>query len=77
MNYPNDLIGSPNKRKKALIETVNDEQENIAQIEHSRLCSLNNFIANALAAITAVYCFFEKNPAIDLQFVYDGQLRLF
>lgn len=63
-------------RKRALIETVNDELKNIAQIEHSRHCSFNNFIANALAAIAA-YCFFEKKPAIDLQFINDGQLMLF
>ena len=29
------------------IETVNDELKNIAQIEHSRHRSFNNFIANA------------------------------
>ena len=46
-------------RKRALIETVNDELKNIAQIEHSRHRSSNNFIANALSAIAA-YCFFEK-----------------
>ena len=60
-------------RKRALIETVNDELKNIAQIEHSRHRSFNNFIANALSAIAA-YCFFEKRPAIDEDFVNDGQL---
>lgn len=55
-------------RKRALIETVNDELKNIAQIEHSRHRSFNNFIANALSAI-AVYCFFEKKPAIDVCFI--------
>lgn len=63
-------------RKRALIETVNDELKNIVQIEHSRHRSFNNFIANVLAA-NAAYCFFEKKPAIELQFVNDGQLRLF
>ena len=38
--------------------------------------SFNNFIANALGAITA-YCFFEKKPAIDVEFVNDEQLSLF
>lgn len=52
-------------RKRALIETVNDELKNIAQIEHSRHRSFNNFIANALSAIAA-YCFFENKPAIDV-----------
>ena len=63
-------------RKRALIETVNDELKNIAQIEDSRHRSFNNFIANALSAIAA-YCFFEKKPAIDLEFINDGQLSLF
>lgn len=31
-------------RKRALIETVNDELKNIAQIEHSRHRSFSNFI---------------------------------
>ena len=63
-------------RKEALIETVNDELKNIAQIEHSRHSSFDNFIANALSAIAA-YCFLEKKPAIDVNFVYDRQLTLF
>lgn len=46
-------------RKRALIETVNDELKNIAQMEHSRHRSFNNFIANSLSAIAA-YCFFLK-----------------
>ena len=63
-------------RKRALIETVNDELKNIAQIEHSRHRSFNNFIANSLSAIAA-YCFFEKKPAIDVNFINDGQLTIF
>ena len=63
-------------RKRAVIETVNDELKNIAQIEHSRHRSFNNFIANALSAIAA-YCFFEKKTAIDVEFLNDGQLTLF
>ncbi len=63
-------------RKCALIETVNDELKNIAQIEHSRHRSLNNFIADSLSAIAAYYLF-EKKPSIDLDFVKDGQLALF
>ncbi len=33
-------------------------------------------LKNALSAIAA-YCFFEKKPAIDVDFVNDGQLSLF
>ncbi len=63
-------------RKWALIETVNDELKNIAQIEHSRHRYFNNFVANALLAITT-YCFFEKKPTIDVNFINDGQLEIF
>jgi len=38
-------------RKRALIETTNNELKNIAQIEHFRHRLFNNFIANALSAI--------------------------
>ena len=78
-NMKNSLMSIADKillRKRALIETVNDELKNIAQIEHSRHRSFNNFIANSLSAIAA-YCFFEKKPAIDVNFVNDGQLSIF
>lgn len=58
------------------IETVNDELKNIGQIEHSRYRFFNNFIANSLSAIAA-YCFFEKKPAIEVNFINDGQLTIF
>ncbi len=63
-------------RKRALIESVNDELKNIDQIEHSRHRSFANFITNALCAIAA-YCFFPKKPSISLEFVADNQLILF
>lgn len=78
-NMKNVLMNINDKiliRKRAVIETINDELKNIAQIEHSRHRSFNNFIANALSAIAA-YCFFEKKPAIEVEFVNDGQLTLF
>ena len=78
-NMKNSLVSIADKiclSKRALIKTVNDELKNIAQIEHSRHRSFNNFIANALSAIAA-YCFFEKKPAIDVEFINDGQLSLF
>lgn len=78
-NMKNSLMSIADKillRKRALIETVNDELKNIAQIEHSRHRSFNNFIANSLSAIAA-YCFFEKKPAIDINFVNDRQLSIF
>ena len=63
-------------RKRAIIETVNDELKNIAQVEHSRHRSLHNFIVSLLAGIAA-YCFFPKKPAINLHLYTDNQLTLF
>lgn len=63
-------------RKRAVVESVNDELNNIAQIEHSRHRPFLNFITNALSTIAA-YCFFPKKPSISLEFVVDNQLTLF
>lgn len=60
-------------RKRELIETANDELKNIAQIEHSRYRSFNNFIANTVSVIAA-YCFFEKKPTIDVSLSMTGDL---
>ena len=78
-NMRNSLMSIADRillRKRALIETVNDELKNIAQIEHSRHRSFSNFIANSLSAIAA-YCFFEKKPAIEVNCINDGQLTIF
>lgn len=40
-------------RKQAIIETINDELKNIAQIEHSRHRSFPNFIVNLIGGIAA------------------------
>ena len=63
-------------RKRAIIETVNDELKNIAQVEHSRHRSFDNFIVNLLGAI-AVYCCFPKQPCINVKRTIDTQLALF
>ena len=62
-------------RKRAIIETVNDELKNIAQVEHSRHRCFDNFIVNLLGAIAA-YCLFPKKPCINLQRTIDTQLAL-
>lgn len=54
-------------RKRAIIETVNDELKNIAQVEHSRHRSITNFLSNTFAALAA-YCLFPKKPSIDVSF---------
>ena len=50
-------------RKRAIIESVNDELKNMAQIEHSRHRSVANFTVNLIAGLSA-YCFFPKKPMI-------------
>ena len=52
-------------RKRAIIETVNDELKNI-----------DNFIVNLLGAIAA-YCLLPKKPCINVQRTIDTQLALF
>ena len=63
-------------RKRAIIETINDELKNIAQIEHSRHRPFHNFVVNLLSGIAA-YCFFPKKLSINLEKVVDRQLTLF
>ena len=51
-NMKNCLMQMSDKillRKRAVIETVNDELKNICQVEHSRHRSFGNFISNLLA----------------------------
>mgnify|MGYP002691348893 FL=1 len=63
-------------RKRAIIETVNDELKNIAQVEHSRHRAFDNFIVNLLSGI-ATYCCFPKKPCINVSRTVDTQLALF
>ena len=63
-------------RKRTIIETVNDELKNIAQIEHSRHRSFDNFIVNLLGGLAA-YCLFPKKPCIQIHRTLDTQLALF
>jgi hypothetical protein len=64
-------------RKRSVIETMNDELKNICAIEHSGHRSVHNFIMNLIAALRA-YCFFDKKPAIKVDFESQHrQLSLF
>ena len=63
-------------RKRAIIETVNDELKNIAQVQRSRQRCFDNFIVNLLRGIAA-YCFFPKKPYINLRRTIDTQIALF
>ena len=53
-------------RKRALIESINDQLKNICQIEHSRHRSVFNFLVNLLAGLIA-YTYQEKKPSLDLE----------
>ena len=63
-------------RKRAIIGTINDELKNIAQVEHSRHRTFDNFIVNLLGAL-AVYRCFPKKPYINVSRTIDTQLTLF
>lgn len=52
-------------RKRALIETVNDQLKNISQIEHTRHRSIWGFMVNILGALAA-YALQPKKPSLNL-----------
>ena len=52
-------------RKRSLIETVNDQLQNISQVVHSRHRSVPNFMVNIIAGLIA-YSLQEKKPSIKL-----------
>lgn len=53
-------------RKRALIETINDQLKNICQIEHTRHRSGANFLVNVIAAMIA-YTYKEKLPSLNIR----------
>ena len=42
-------------RKRALVETVNDELKNICQIEHTRHRSLENFLTSNSTCLKIIF----------------------
>jgi len=67
-NMKNRLIPLLDKillRKRALIETVNDQLKNICHIEHSRHRSVFNFMVNLVAGLIA-YTYRDKKPSLNL-----------
>lgn len=77
-NMKNHVMSLTDKillRKRAIIETVNDELKNLCQIEHSRHRSVNGFLFNIISALTA-YSFFPKKPSLNIQKVDSNQLFL-
>jgi len=77
-NMKNTLMNVNDKillRKRALVESVQDELKNICQIEHSRHRSFVNFLTNLLAGLIA-YTFLPKKPAIKCDFEFSNQLTI-
>lgn len=69
-NMKNRLVEMEDKlllRKRAIIETINDQLKNISNIEHSRHRSLWNFLGNLASGLIA-YCWKEKKPSLNLNF---------
>ncbi|AVQ11506.1 transposase DDE domain protein [Leptospira santarosai str. CBC379] len=53
-------------RKRAIIESVNDELKNICQIQHTRHRSFCNWAVNLLSGLVA-FSFFPKKPSLNLR----------
>lgn len=62
-------------RKRALIETVNDQLKNIGQIEHTRHRSVANFMVNLVAGLAA-YTHQPQKPSLNLTPTQENQLIL-
>ena len=72
-NMKNKLMPLVDKillRKRALIETINDELKNMCQIEHTRHRSIANFMVNLISGLTA-YTYFPKKPSLHLEHFQD------
>ena len=70
-NMKNSLMLMSDKiylRKRAIIETVNDQLKNICQIEHTRHRCFENFIGNMVSGLIA-YNFLPKKPSLNLEIV--------
>jgi hypothetical protein len=58
-------------RKRAVIETVNDELKNICKLQHTS----SGFLFNVMATLSA-YSFFPKKPSLNIQMETSSQLCL-
>jgi len=62
-------------RKRAIIESVNDELKNICQLQHTRHRSINGFLFNIMSVLAA-YSFFPKKSSLNIQMENTNQLSL-
>ena len=53
-------------RKRALVESVNDELKNICNIEHTRHRAMKGFLVNLVSALIS-YQFLPKKPSLNIQ----------
>ena len=66
-NMQNRLLPLMDKvllRKRAIIETVNDQLKNISQVSHTRHRSFDNFLVNVVAGLIA-YTYQPKKPSLN------------
>ena len=65
-NMKNQLIPLMDKlllRKRAVIESVNDQLKNVSQVEHTRHRNIWNFMTNTISALVA-YSLQPKKPSV-------------
>lgn len=62
-------------RKRAVIESVNDELKNICALQHTRHRSIQGFLNNAISALIA-YQTFDKKPSINISHELDSNKPL-
>jgi hypothetical protein len=75
-NMKNSLMNLYDKlilRKRAIIETVNDELKNVCHIEHTRHRSVENFAVNLVAGLIA-YNLLPKKPEMNIEIIYKSRL---
>ena len=60
-------------RKRAIIETVNDELKNVCHIEHTRHRSVENFAVNLVAGLIA-YNLLPKKPEMNIEIIDKSRL---
>lgn len=62
-------------RKRALIESVNDELKNICNIQHTRHRSTKGFLINLVSGLAA-YHFLPKKPSLNIKPFHENQQLL-
>ncbi len=75
-NMKNSLMDLHDKillRKRAIIETVNDELKNVCHIEHTRHRSIDGFASNLIAGLIA-YNLLPKKPSLNIDIIDKSRL---